>query len=190
MRLTAAPSSCASAAATLLRWRARVPLIHSSPSFIVDDLSFPYAARRRPAAPQPGRGEEDTQEEAPGTGAYACGRSCREARNAARTSLIGGAHKRVRVLSREVLFSIGSTVHVRCIHAMYFVDFACARAYACAGDSMISLSAAFHLFLSLFPELQSPNSFFMDVRCSGCMQITTVFSHATNVRICTSALVL
>lgn len=32
------------------------------------------------------------------------------------------------------------------------------------------------------PPSQSPNSFFMDVRCSGCMTITTVFSHATNVR--------
>ncbi len=26
--------------------------------------------------------------------------------------------------------------------------------------------------------IQSPNSFFMDVKCPGCFQITTVFSHA------------
>jgi small subunit ribosomal protein S27e len=26
--------------------------------------------------------------------------------------------------------------------------------------------------------VQSPNSFFMDVKCPGCFQITTVFSHA------------
>merc|ERR1711916_316398 len=32
--------------------------------------------------------------------------------------------------------------------------------------------------------VQSPNSFFMDVKCSGCMQITTVFSHAQTVVLC------
>ncbi|KAJ3354506.1 40S ribosomal protein S27 [Entophlyctis luteolus] len=32
--------------------------------------------------------------------------------------------------------------------------------------------------------VQSPNSFFMDVKCSGCFQITTVFSHAQTVVIC------
>jgi small subunit ribosomal protein S27e len=26
--------------------------------------------------------------------------------------------------------------------------------------------------------IQSPNSFFMDVKCPGCFHITTVFSHA------------
>ena len=26
--------------------------------------------------------------------------------------------------------------------------------------------------------IQSPNSFFMDVKCAGCFQITTVFSNA------------
>eukprot|EP00538_Stauroneis_constricta_P014397 CAMPEP_0119561308 /NCGR_PEP_ID=MMETSP1352-20130426/17230_1 /TAXON_ID=265584 /ORGANISM="Stauroneis constricta, Strain CCMP1120" /LENGTH=48 /DNA_ID= /DNA_START= /DNA_END= /DNA_ORIENTATION= len=26
--------------------------------------------------------------------------------------------------------------------------------------------------------VQSPNSFFMDIKCPGCFQITTVFSHA------------
>ncbi|KAL0245990.1 hypothetical protein GEMRC1_007206 [Eukaryota sp. GEM-RC1] len=30
----------------------------------------------------------------------------------------------------------------------------------------------------------APNSCFMDVRCSGCKQITTVFSHATTVVTC------
>jgi small subunit ribosomal protein S27e len=33
---------------------------------------------------------------------------------------------------------------------------------------------------------QSPNSFFMDVRCPTCYQITTVFSHATTVVVCGS----
>ena len=32
--------------------------------------------------------------------------------------------------------------------------------------------------------LQGPNSFFMDVRCPGCFNITTVFSHATTVVVC------
>ncbi|ORY38114.1 hypothetical protein BCR33DRAFT_431916 [Rhizoclosmatium globosum] len=32
--------------------------------------------------------------------------------------------------------------------------------------------------------VQSPNSFFMDVKCSGCFNITTVFSHAQTVVIC------
>ncbi|EAK90599.1 ribosomal protein S27, partial [Cryptosporidium parvum Iowa II] len=32
--------------------------------------------------------------------------------------------------------------------------------------------------------IQSPNSFFMDVRCPGCLQITTVFSHAQSVVFC------
>merc|ERR1711862_70462 len=29
--------------------------------------------------------------------------------------------------------------------------------------------------------IQSPNSFFMDVKCPGCLQITTVYSHAQTV---------
>ncbi len=32
--------------------------------------------------------------------------------------------------------------------------------------------------------IQSPNSFFMDVKCQGCFHITTVFSHAQSVVIC------
>eukprot|EP00438_Fugacium_kawagutii_P031754 Skav224665 [mRNA] locus=scaffold3549:40950:49503:+ [translate_table: standard] len=32
--------------------------------------------------------------------------------------------------------------------------------------------------------IQSPNSFFMDVKCPGCLQITTVFSHAQTVVLC------
>ncbi|EDO07920.1 putative 40S ribosomal protein S27 [Babesia bovis T2Bo] len=34
--------------------------------------------------------------------------------------------------------------------------------------------------------IQSPNSFFMDVRCPGCLTITTVFSHAQTAVICGS----
>jgi len=34
--------------------------------------------------------------------------------------------------------------------------------------------------------VQSPNSFFMDVKCPGCVQITTVFSHAQTVVVCAS----
>ncbi|KAF9974375.1 40S ribosomal protein S27 [Actinomortierella ambigua] len=34
--------------------------------------------------------------------------------------------------------------------------------------------------------VQSPNSYFMDVKCSGCVQITTVFSHAQTVVMCSS----
>eukprot|EP00939_MAST-03C_sp_MAST-3C-sp1_P000263 g263.t1 len=34
--------------------------------------------------------------------------------------------------------------------------------------------------------VQSPNSFFMDVRCPGCLMISTVFSHAQTVVICRS----
>jgi len=32
--------------------------------------------------------------------------------------------------------------------------------------------------------VQSPNSFFMDIKCPGCFQITTVFSHAQTVVLC------
>jgi len=32
--------------------------------------------------------------------------------------------------------------------------------------------------------VQSPNSFFMDVKCPGCFNITTVFSHAQSVVLC------
>ncbi|RKP05454.1 40S ribosomal protein S27 [Thamnocephalis sphaerospora] len=32
--------------------------------------------------------------------------------------------------------------------------------------------------------VQSPNSYFMDVKCPGCFQITTVFSHAQTVVFC------
>ncbi|TPX57078.1 hypothetical protein PhCBS80983_g04095 [Powellomyces hirtus] len=34
--------------------------------------------------------------------------------------------------------------------------------------------------------VQSPNSYFMDVKCPGCMNITTVFSHAQTVVLCGS----
>jgi small subunit ribosomal protein S27e len=32
--------------------------------------------------------------------------------------------------------------------------------------------------------VQSPNSYFMDVKCPGCYNITTVFSHAQTVVLC------
>ncbi len=32
--------------------------------------------------------------------------------------------------------------------------------------------------------IQAPNSFFMDVRCQGCLTITTVFSHAQTAVVC------
>lgn len=32
--------------------------------------------------------------------------------------------------------------------------------------------------------VQSPNSYFMDLKCPGCYQITTVFSHAQTVVLC------
>mmetsp|Transcript_9800 Transcript_9800/g.8625 ORF Transcript_9800/g.8625 Transcript_9800/m.8625 type:complete len:86 (+) Transcript_9800:85-342(+) len=32
--------------------------------------------------------------------------------------------------------------------------------------------------------VQCPNSFFMDVKCPGCFNITTVFSHAQSVVLC------
>ncbi|GFZ49647.1 40S ribosomal protein S27 [Saitozyma sp. JCM 24511] len=38
-----------------------------------------------------------------------------------------------------------------------------------------------HKLKKIVPE---PNSFFMDVKCPGCFQITTVFSHASTVVTC------
>jgi small subunit ribosomal protein S27e len=32
--------------------------------------------------------------------------------------------------------------------------------------------------------VQSPNSYFMDVKCADCLQISTVFSHAQTVVLC------
>jgi len=32
--------------------------------------------------------------------------------------------------------------------------------------------------------VQSPNSYFMDVRCAGCLTITTIFSHSQTVVSC------
>ncbi len=32
--------------------------------------------------------------------------------------------------------------------------------------------------------IQRPNSYFMDVKCAGCLQITTVFSHAQRAVVC------
>ncbi|XP_051237924.1 40S ribosomal protein S27-like isoform X1 [Dicentrarchus labrax] len=32
--------------------------------------------------------------------------------------------------------------------------------------------------------VQSPNSYFMDVKCPGCYKITTMFSHAQTVVLC------
>lgn len=40
-----------------------------------------------------------------------------------------------------------------------------------------------HKLKQLVPK---PNSFFMDVKCPGCFQITTVFSHASTVVQCGS----
>jgi len=34
--------------------------------------------------------------------------------------------------------------------------------------------------------VQSPNSFFMDVKCPNCLQITTLFSHAQTTVMCAS----
>jgi len=34
--------------------------------------------------------------------------------------------------------------------------------------------------------VQKPNSYFMDIKCPGCFQITTVFSHASMVVQCGS----
>ncbi|KAM7327295.1 hypothetical protein ACRRTK_013662 [Alexandromys fortis] len=34
--------------------------------------------------------------------------------------------------------------------------------------------------------VQSPNSYFMDVKCPGCYKITTVFNHAQTVVLCVS----
>jgi len=34
--------------------------------------------------------------------------------------------------------------------------------------------------------IQAPNSYFMDVKCPGCLQITTVYSHAQTVVLCGS----
>uniref|UniRef100_A0A6B2LVM0 Small ribosomal subunit protein eS27 n=1 Tax=Arcella intermedia TaxID=1963864 RepID=A0A6B2LVM0_9EUKA len=34
--------------------------------------------------------------------------------------------------------------------------------------------------------VQGPNSYFMDVKCPGCLQITTVYSHAQTVVQCSS----
>ncbi|SOV81028.1 40S ribosomal protein S27 [Plasmodium sp. gorilla clade G3] len=34
--------------------------------------------------------------------------------------------------------------------------------------------------------IPAPNSYFMDVKCPGCLQITTLFSHAQNVVLCGS----
>ncbi|ORY92153.1 ribosomal protein S27-domain-containing protein [Syncephalastrum racemosum] len=34
--------------------------------------------------------------------------------------------------------------------------------------------------------VQSPNSYFMDVKCPGCLNISTVFSHAQTVVLCSS----
>merc|ERR1711920_1055563 len=34
--------------------------------------------------------------------------------------------------------------------------------------------------------VQTPNSFFMDVKCQGCFNITTVFSHSQSVVVCGS----
>jgi len=34
--------------------------------------------------------------------------------------------------------------------------------------------------------VQAPNSYFMDVKCPGCYEITTVFSHAQTVVVCGS----
>ena len=38
--------------------------------------------------------------------------------------------------------------------------------------------------------VQGPNSYFMDVRCPSCYQITTVFSHATTVVQCGACAIL
>ncbi|KAH3762873.1 40S ribosomal protein S27 [Pelomyxa schiedti] len=34
--------------------------------------------------------------------------------------------------------------------------------------------------------VQSPNSYFLDVKCAACANVTTIFSHASTVVLCTS----
>lgn len=46
-----------------------------------------------------------------------------------------------------------------------------------------SIEAKKHKSKRLVP---TPNSYFMDVRCAGCIKITTVFSHATSVVVCSN----
>merc|ERR1712072_1618910 len=38
--------------------------------------------------------------------------------------------------------------------------------------------------------IQAPNSYFMDVKCPGCLQITTVYSHAQSVVLCNNCNVM
>jgi len=38
--------------------------------------------------------------------------------------------------------------------------------------------------------VQAPNSFFMDVKCPGCFNITTIFSHAQTAVMCPSCAVV
>lgn len=38
--------------------------------------------------------------------------------------------------------------------------------------------------------IPAPNSFFMDVKCPGCLQITTIFSHAQGAVVCPSCAVI
>lgn len=42
------------------------------------------------------------------------------------------------------------------------------------------------ILLVICSLVQGPNSYFMDVKCPGCFNITTVFSHAQTVVLCGS----
>jgi small subunit ribosomal protein S27e len=78
---------------------------------------------------------------------------------------------------------------------------ACARMICCDWSAIVLTSNAFACYapslLSCSPPaalekqkhklkrlVQSPNSYFMDVKCAGCFQITTVFSHSQSVQLC------
>ncbi|XP_048203610.1 40S ribosomal protein S27-like [Perognathus longimembris pacificus] len=62
------------------------------------------------------------------------------------------------------------------------------------GDDLLPRTASRKGLLHPSPEekrnhkkkhlVQSPNSYFMDVKCPGCYKITTVFSHAQTVVLC------
>ncbi|KAL3144703.1 hypothetical protein ABBQ38_001828 [Trebouxia sp. C0009 RCD-2024] len=84
------------------------------------------------------------------------------------------------------------------------ISFAEFSAPDCSASSSIQLPASAKMVLSsdidlLHPPkeveqskhklkrlVQSPNSYFMDVKCQGCFNITTVFSHSQTVVTCTN----
>uniref|UniRef100_A0A7N0URJ0 40S ribosomal protein S27 n=1 Tax=Kalanchoe fedtschenkoi TaxID=63787 RepID=A0A7N0URJ0_KALFE len=81
-----------------------------------------------------------------------------------------------------------STLRLRCLLQVLFAARRCDSTMTLPNDiDLLNPPAELEKRKHKLKRLvQSPNSFFMDVKCQGCFNITTVFSHSQTVVLCGS----